>query len=201
MLPPAQLQQCMAAWRDQQRERAQQPPSGLQHQVYRSCKQLCDSKKLHMPLAQQQEVPTEDGLFTIDIVIEVEGRRLAVEIDGPSHFTQPHRTVNGETAYRNMALAARDYTVVSIPYFEWDHLIAEQQLQYMQRRLQAAVVGQQAAHQSPKHAPSRSNSSSGYTTTVDGHSASSLSSSSSSTTITTTTTNSSVRPKPVRPLI
>ncbi len=161
MLPPAQLQQCMAAWRDQQRESARQPPSVMQQQVYRACKRVLSSGKLHMTLAQQQEVPTEDGLFTIDMVGVVEGRRLAIEVDGPSHFTLPHNTVRGDTAFRNRALADRGYPVVSIPYFEWRHLNEEQQLQYMERRLKAARVELQAAHQSQKHAQPESSTSSG----------------------------------------
>ena len=41
-------------------------------------------------------------------------------MDGPHHFTANTRTPLGETAGRRRLLAARGWTVISVPYFLWD---------------------------------------------------------------------------------
>jgi len=41
-------------------------------------------------------------------------------VDGPHHFTANTQAPLGETAGRRRLLAARGWTVVSIPYFLWD---------------------------------------------------------------------------------
>ena len=79
------------------------------------------------------EVTTEDGLLSIDVVPR--GTKVAVEVDGPSHFVRTLRTdgngggrgdgvgapkANGATLARRKLLGARGWTVVSVPYFEWD---------------------------------------------------------------------------------
>jgi hypothetical protein len=44
--------------------------------------------------------------------------------------------------FRNRALAARGYVLVSIPYWEWRQLRgAEQKQQYLKEKLQAAAPG------------------------------------------------------------
>jgi hypothetical protein len=72
----------------------------------------------------------------------VSGVRLAIEVEGPSHFVQPNFTLSGSTLFRNRALAARGYALVSIPYWEWGNLRgADQKQQYLLAKLQAAVPG------------------------------------------------------------
>ena len=65
------------------------------------------------------------------------GELLAVEVDGPSHFRRPDGGLMGTTLYRNRALAARGYRVVSVPYREWDALGRDKQgqQQYLERLL------------------------------------------------------------------
>jgi very-short-patch-repair endonuclease len=91
----------------------------------------------------QQEVPTDDRNFSIDIAaVTAAGVRLAVEVDGPSHFVRMggRWEVEGPTQYRNRALAARGYTVVSIPGWEWRQLNgACQQHQYLQDKIKGAT--------------------------------------------------------------
>ncbi|KAG1672119.1 hypothetical protein FOA52_001706 [Chlamydomonas sp. UWO 241] len=63
------------------------------------------------------EQATDDGLFNIDIAVQLpDGSRLAVEVDGPSHFlsNQPG-TLGGATLLRNWLLEARGWRVVSVP--------------------------------------------------------------------------------------
>ena len=59
---------------------------------------------------------TEDGIFTIDIALHLNGgRRLAIEVDGPHHFLSDGKALNGNTVLRNRMLENRGWTVVSIP--------------------------------------------------------------------------------------
>jgi hypothetical protein len=63
------------------------------------------------------EQATDDGLFSIDIAVQLpDGSRLAVEVDGPSHFlsNSPGR-IDGATLLRNRMLEARGWRVVSVP--------------------------------------------------------------------------------------
>ena len=58
---------------------------------------------------------------TIDIVLEIDGQRLALEVDGPTHFLkEPQRTLNGSTLLRNRMLRAYGWTVLSVPFFDWN---------------------------------------------------------------------------------
>ena len=43
-----------------------------------------------------------------------------MQVDGPHHFTTNTQTPLGATVGRRRLLAARGWTVVSIPYFLWD---------------------------------------------------------------------------------
>merc|ERR1712232_1022847 len=53
--------------------------------------------------------------------------RLAIELDGPSHFLLPAgrgalQAPHGSTLLKRRLLAMADWCVVSIPYFEWNAL-------------------------------------------------------------------------------
>lgn len=48
--------------------------------------------------------------------IVVAGQPLVLEVDGPYHYRRPDNAMTGTTRYRNRALAARGYTVVTIPW-------------------------------------------------------------------------------------
>jgi very-short-patch-repair endonuclease len=89
----------------------------------------------------ESEQLTADGAFSIDIAATTAGgAKVAIEVDGPTHFIQPGRTPDGTTQFRDRALAARGYVVVSIPYWEWDALRdATRQQQYLLTKLQPAV--------------------------------------------------------------
>jgi hypothetical protein len=91
------------------------------------------------------EQHTADGALSIDISGTTRsGVQLAIEVDGPSHFVKPDGKVTGPTMFRNRALAARGYALVSIPYWEWNGLrsaVAKRQ-QYLLSKLQ---IAQQAA--------------------------------------------------------
>jgi hypothetical protein len=106
---PAQLADaCKRAWMEQ---RHNPIPSRVQLEVLAVVRQLpgCSGATC--------EQATDDGLFSIDIAVQLpDGSRLAVEVDGPSHFlsNQPGR-LDGATLLRNRMLEARGWQVVSVP--------------------------------------------------------------------------------------
>jgi hypothetical protein len=68
-------------------------------------------------------------------------RRVAIEVDGPRHFTAntPHRAL-GRTLARLRCLELRGVRVVSIPFFEWSQLHChEQRVQYLTAALDGSV--------------------------------------------------------------
>jgi len=73
-------------------------------------------------LQPQEEVLIKSG-YRIDAVVEVNGKQIAVEVDGPSHFIGRSSERTGSTILKHRQVAALDgMTVVSIPYWEWDNL-------------------------------------------------------------------------------
>jgi hypothetical protein len=83
----------------------------MQQQVFKALQQLPGWQD-----PPQQEKLTDDDNFSIDITaVTAAGVKLAVEVDGPTHFVSPGNRVNGPTQYRNRALKARGYLMVSIP--------------------------------------------------------------------------------------
>jgi very-short-patch-repair endonuclease len=76
----------------------------------------------------RMESVTPDGNLSIDIAaVTAAGVQLAIELDGPTHFVSPGNRLNGPTQFRNRMLAAQGYTVISIPYWEWDACKTAQQ--------------------------------------------------------------------------
>jgi hypothetical protein len=83
-----------------------------------------------------------DGSRSIDIVARYKGQLLAVEVDGPTHFTWLGERPTGETLARNRALVARGYRVVSVPVDPgWRQQRGQQQQQSF---LQGLLDGQPA---------------------------------------------------------
>ncbi|KDD74265.1 hypothetical protein H632_c1446p0, partial [Helicosporidium sp. ATCC 50920] len=58
-----------------------------------------------------------DELFSMDMALPEEG--LAVEADGPRHFTANTLQPLGEMRCRELLLRARNWTVVSVPFYHW----------------------------------------------------------------------------------
>jgi hypothetical protein len=81
-----------------------------------------------------------DGSRSIDIVARYKGQLLAVEVDGPYHFTWPGQHLTGITLARNRALEQRGYRLMSVPVTSgWEHQRGQQQ---RQQYLQALLDGQ-----------------------------------------------------------
>jgi hypothetical protein len=99
---------CKRAWME---ERANAQPSRVQLEVLAVVRQLPGSS------GATSEQATEDGLFSIDIAVQLpDGSRLAVEVDGPQHFlSSPPGRLDGATLLRNRLLEACGWWVVSVP--------------------------------------------------------------------------------------
>jgi hypothetical protein len=104
-------------------------------------------------VAHEVERLTNDGYFSVDVYMP--GADVALEIDGPSHFT--NISVDGDryapgdaprnwrrtprTELRDMFLARRHHLVVCVPYFEYDKLKGRMaQTTYIAEKLRGAGV-------------------------------------------------------------
>jgi len=68
----------------------------------------------------EEEVLTKRG-YRLDAVVEVKGKKIGIEVDGPSHFIG--RKPTGSTILkRRQVTNLEGIPVVSIPYWEWDKL-------------------------------------------------------------------------------
>jgi len=75
-----------------------------------------------MDLQPQEEVLMKSG-YRIDAVVDVNGKQIAVEVDGPSHFIGRSRELTGSTILKHRQVVGLDgMPVVAIPYWEWDKL-------------------------------------------------------------------------------
>ena len=102
-------------------------PSQLQLQVADALRAL--------GLDLQEEVRTTQG-YSLDVVVCVEGRKVAVEVDGPSHFVGCTQKPTGATALKRRQLCTFGWELLVVPYWEWDGLPGRaEQLKYLQRQL------------------------------------------------------------------
>ena len=92
-------------------------------------------ESLHrLGLPHELEYITADGLFSIDLAIV--DRHVALEFDGPSHFTRNTLEPLGHTRLRDRLLSAMGWRVLSIPFFEWDRLHQPEHMDaYVKERL------------------------------------------------------------------
>jgi hypothetical protein len=87
-------------------------PSKLQDDVI--------SELTSIGLEPEEEVLTKSG-YRLDAVVEVNGKQVGVEVDGPSHFIG--RELTGSTILKHRQVTNLDgISLVSVPYWEWDKL-------------------------------------------------------------------------------
>ena len=126
-LPSSMLEVAVKSYREEARKVM---VSNGQREVGESLRRLGISHEL--------ECITADGLFSIDLAIV--DRRIALEFDGPSHFTRNTLEPLGHTRLRDRLLSAMGWHVVSIPFFEWGRLHqTEQRDAYVERRVHRSV--------------------------------------------------------------
>jgi hypothetical protein len=83
--------------------------------------------------------------YSVDAVVDFEGREVAVEVDGPSHFVG--RTPKGATSLQRRQLRAAGWALLVVPHWEWDDLDgdADAQHAYLGRGLRAAANAEATA--------------------------------------------------------
>jgi hypothetical protein len=126
-LPPLLAERCHAAF-----VAAEGRPSRLQRQVGAALKALG-----HEP---REEVRTPQG-YSLDVVVCIEGREVAIEVDGPSHFVGRTHTPTGATALKWRQLRAAGWALVAVPYWQWNALDVAGQREFLLRELAAVRLG------------------------------------------------------------
>jgi hypothetical protein len=120
---------------------AAEDASQLHQDVFRAALKL----PMKFRKAPAMEVTTRDGFLSIDILLVTSGRvPVAIEVDGPHHFRRPDQQPTGSTLWRNRALAARGYVVVSVPYWEWRRVGggAARKVEYLEKKIGVALAAQ-----------------------------------------------------------
>jgi hypothetical protein len=76
------------------------------------------------------------GASSSSAPMQSECQRVAIEVDGPWHWRRADMRPTGPSAFRNRLLAHRGYTVVTVPYFEWQGLKDHERAAYLQQAIQ-----------------------------------------------------------------
>jgi hypothetical protein len=106
-LPPALSKKCRKAFLSRLPE-----PSKLQDDVI--------SELSSIGLRPEEEVLTLSG-YRLDALVEVNGIKVGIEVDGPSHFVNQEPT--GRTLLKRRQVSTLDgIHIVSVPYWDWDKL-------------------------------------------------------------------------------
>jgi hypothetical protein len=101
--------------------------------------------KVAVPKVQaQKEFRDPRSGYNIDILVRqqsaagsLEWAEWAVEVDGPTRFLKDGRTPNGSTLLKRRQLVQLGYTVVEMPFWEWEALKDEEaKKQYFAEKLQ-----------------------------------------------------------------
>eukprot|EP01025_Chloroclados_australasicus_P007272 TRINITY_DN12326_c0_g1_i3.p1 TRINITY_DN12326_c0_g1~~TRINITY_DN12326_c0_g1_i3.p1 ORF type:complete len:443 (-),score=37.19 TRINITY_DN12326_c0_g1_i3:389-1597(-) len=91
-------------------------------------------------VAHRNECMVEEGLFSIDIIIEEDcllgHKKVAIEVDGPGHFTANTNQELGTTLVRRSILKQFGWTVLSIPFFKWRSLQCQDRKEYLSQLVQ-----------------------------------------------------------------
>jgi hypothetical protein len=90
-----------------------------------------------MALDPKEEVLMDSG-YRIDALVEVNGKAIGVEVDGPYHFIGNGRSPLGSTILKRRQVPSIDgMELVSVPYWEWNKLGKNQakKQEYLQKLL------------------------------------------------------------------
>ena len=85
----------------------------------------------------EEEVLTPSG-YRLDALVEVNGEKVGIEVDGPSHFV--NREPTGSTLLKRRQVSTVDSIhIVSVPYWEWDKLGNDRAMKQMYLRFRLAA--------------------------------------------------------------
>jgi hypothetical protein len=106
-LPPALREECRQAFVSQSYRL-----SRLQNDVI--------SELSSIGMSPEEEVLTPSG-YRLDALVEVNGEKVGIEVDGPYHFMNQEPT--GSTLLKRRQVSTLDdICIVSVPYWDWDKL-------------------------------------------------------------------------------
>ena len=123
-LPDALRARCQDAFASQESQ-----PSLLQSRVVATLRA--------MEINVSEEVRTQQG-FSLDAVVEFRGGKVAIEVDGPTHFVGLSRAPTGSTILKHRQLRSAGWQLAVIPYWEWNALEKrdeEARMQYLEALL------------------------------------------------------------------
>ena len=87
----------------------------------------------------REEFRCEASGYSIDALVEFDGKRVALEVDGPSHFVGRSQQPTGATLLKQRQLRHLDWQLASVPYWEWDQQRQRDgRKQYLRARLDEA---------------------------------------------------------------
>jgi len=79
-----------------------------------------------------------DSGYRIDALVEVNGKTVGIEVDGPSHFIGSSKSALARTILKRRQVPAIDrIELVSVPYWEWNKLGKDEvkKQEYLRERL------------------------------------------------------------------
>jgi len=89
-------------------------PSQLQSDVVREIRSTCDIANV------EEEHRCKASGYSIDALVTLNnGKRIAVEVDGPSHFIGRSQQPTGATLLKHRQLRHLGWRLESVPYWEW----------------------------------------------------------------------------------
>ena len=142
--------QCRAAF--VARSRGEASPSRLQAEVASTFRRVLEEDRggEGLEVLEEQVLEEDGGGYSMDMILKGLGgkRRVAVEVDGPSHFVkvageggERRWRENGSTRLKRRLLAGLGWEVLSVPFFEWTVLRGKAAKEaYARRLLQTAGV-------------------------------------------------------------
>ena len=124
----SQLHQCQL-WQDELKSGINLPPTlsekcrhTFELQSFQSSNLQNDviSELSSIGLCPEEEVLTPSG-YRLDALVEVNGTKVGIEVDGPYHFMNQEPT--GSTILKRRQVSTLDsIQIVSVPYWEWNQL-------------------------------------------------------------------------------
>ena len=109
-LPESLRQACRNAFVEEEGQ-----PSQLQSDVVREIRSTGDIASV------EEERRCEISGYSIDALVTLnDGERIAVEVDGPSHFVGRSKQLNGSTLLKHRQLRYFGWRLEIVKYWEWD---------------------------------------------------------------------------------
>jgi hypothetical protein len=133
------------------RESGNGNPSETQASVYRAVQYVVREQNYPVTVTEEEVLGDDAGYYSVDILLNREGcRGVIVEVDGPHHFlkiatvggyTYSETESNGRTVIKRRLLSKLGWTLVQVPFFEWDHRSDSDRKGFVTELLEVALAG------------------------------------------------------------